>query len=206
MYDIDAATLSEADRYKLLSATIVPRPVAWVTTQNPAGGINLAPFSFFSGVGGGLLSLAIGRLGDALKDTPANLLRTHEAVVHLVSQSEAGAMNQSAAGLDPTISEADLLHLPLIASDKLTTPGLADSRARLECRLQQHIPITAPTGGRYDMLILEVVAFHYAQTVLSPDSLHIDFDQLDPLARLSGNHYAGLGTTFTLQRPQDPRR
>ncbi|KRM71938.1 flavin reductase family protein [Lacticaseibacillus brantae] len=203
--DINAADLSARDQYKLLSGSIIPRPIAWMTTQTPdLQTVNLAPFSFFTGISNQLplLSVAILR-HDGPKDTAVNLLANEEAVVHIVSQDLVGPMNQSAATMTPDQSELTSLALPTVASDVVRVPGLVAPKIRLETQLYQYTPVTDAAGAIItDLFILKVAVFHFADAVIDPEHLYINSQALDPLARLSGPTYAHLGDTFILHRPR----
>ena len=205
MINLSASELSPHEQYKLLSGSIIPRPIAWITTQNTAGLINLAPFSFTTGISNQLplLSVAILRERQAPKDTAANLLARHEAVVHMVSTDLTKAMNQTAARLAPDQSELTLIDLPLIPSTEIQVPGLQAARIRFETSLYQYVPISNAAGIiMTDLFILEIRQFHFAETVLDLPTLHVNPAALAPIARLAGPNYAELGRTFTLRRPK----
>ena len=205
MINLSASELSPHEQYKLLSGSIIPRPIAWITTQNTAGLINLAPFSFTTGISNQLplLSVAILRERQAPKDTAANLLDRHEAVVHMVSTDLTKAMNQTAARLAPDQSELTLIDLPLIPSTEIQVPGLQAARIRFETSLYQYVPIRNAAGIiMTDLFILEIRQFHFAETVLDLPTLHVNPTALAPIARLAGPNYAELGRTFTLRRPK----
>ena len=205
MINLSASELSPHEQYKLLSGSIIPRPIAWITTQNTAGLINLAPFSFTTGISNQLplLSVAILRERQAPKDTAANLLARHEAVVHMVSTDLTKAMNQTAARLAPDQSELTLIDLPLIPSTEIQVPGLQAARIRFETILYQYVPIRDAAGIiMTDLFILEISQFHFAETVLDLPTLHVNPTALAPIARLAGPNYAELGRTFTLRRPK----
>lgn len=205
MINLSASELSPHEQYKLLSGSIIPRPIAWITTQNTAGLINIAPFSFTTGISNQLplLSVAILRERQAPKDTAANLLARHEAVVHMVSTDLTKAMNQTAARLAPDQSELTLIDLPLIPSTEIQVPGLQAARIRFETILYQYVPIRDAAGIiMTDLFILEIRQFHFAETVLDLPTLHVNPAALAPIARLAGPNYAELGRTFTLRRPK----
>ena len=205
MINLSASELSPHEQYKLLSGSIIPRPIAWITTQNTAGLINIAPFSFTTGISNQLplLSVAILRERQVPKDTAANLLARHEAVVHMVSTDLTKAMNQTAARLAPDQSELTLIDLPLIPSTEIQVPGLQAARIRFETILYQYVPIRNAAGIiMTDLFILEIRQFHFAETVLDLPTLHVNTTALAPIARLAGPNYAELGRTFTLRRPK----
>lgn len=205
MINLSASELSPHEQYKLLSGSIIPRPIAWITTQNTAGLINLAPFSFTTGISNQLplLSVAILRERQVPKDTAANLLARHEAVVHMVSTDLTKAMNQTAARLAPDQSELTLIDLPLIPSTEIQVPGLQAARIRFETSLYQYVPIRNAAGIiMTDLFILEIRQFHFAEAVLDLPTLHVNTTALAPIARLAGPNYAELGRTFTLRRPK----
>lgn len=206
MYHFDATALSAADQYKFLSGSIIPRPIAWITTQNAKDrSVNLAPFSFFTGLSNQLplVSVAILRRGDQPKDTAANLMAWPQGVIHLVSHRNIQAMNQSAASLAPGQSEVTELALPTVTSQKVAVPGLADALIRLEVSVYQYVPVKAPAGQvMTDLFILRIEAFHFADSVFDPTTRYLNVAAFDPVARLAGPTYAHLGDTYTLKRPR----
>lgn len=202
----DAQKLDAPTNYKLLSGLIVPRPVAWLSTKSPAGVVNLAPFSFFTGASDELPLLTITilrRRNGETKDSARNLLTGKDGVVHIASQADLVALNQTAATLEPDVSEASINQLPLVASTVVSTPGLERAPARLEVSLYQHVPLTHPDGHvMSDLFVLRVVAYHLKNEVVDEANAHIDIAALDPLARLAGPEYATLGERRILKRPK----
>lgn len=208
MKHYSSQALTPDKRYKLLSGSIIPRPIAWVTTlgAQPDQTLNIAPFSFFSAVASQLplISLSIGRKADhQQKDTAANILNREEAVVHLVSQSLASEMNQTAASLPSDQSELKLTQLETTPSRTISVPALTAPKVRFETTLYQYVPITGNDNQVLtDLFILEVTDFYFADDVLDTNTLHVDAKQLDPLARLAGPTYGTVTGLFDLKRPQ----
>ncbi|WP_416354114.1 flavin reductase family protein [Agrilactobacillus fermenti] len=201
-----AQDLSHIDQYKLLSGSVIPRPIAWVTTLNSdTKVVNLAPFSYFSVASNQkpIISLAILRQNQSVKHTAFNILHQKEAVIHIVSAEFAAAMNATAAGIAAQNSELDLINEPLIKSDFIAVPGLVRAKIRLETTLYQHIPLLDKNKQvMTDLLLLEVQGFHFAEHILDETTKHIDVEALQPLGRLAGPNYTYLGKTFFMQRPK----
>jgi flavin reductase (DIM6/NTAB) family NADH-FMN oxidoreductase RutF len=176
---IDPFTHSTADNYKLLTNLVVPRPIAWVTSQNQDGVINLAPFSFFNAIGADPLYLiiSVGK-NDAgePKDTARNIQASGEFVVNMVTEELFDAMNLSAADFPAQESELEAANLHAAPSLRIKTPRLAEAQVSLECRLHSAQPLGANT-----LIIGEVVMFHIADQLIGP-RLHIE--NFAPLGRL----------------------
>ena len=105
---IDPSTNAPIDNYKLLTNLVVPRPIAWVTSQNAGGIVNLAPFSFFNAVGSDplFILISVGQNDNgSMKDTARNISATNEFVVNMVTEDVLAAMNISAADFPPDVSE-----------------------------------------------------------------------------------------------------
>jgi flavin reductase (DIM6/NTAB) family NADH-FMN oxidoreductase RutF len=167
---IDPKDHSKADNYKLLTNLVVPRPIAWVTSQSAAGVVNLAPFSFFNAVGSDplyvMISVAQGSAGK-LKDTARNILERGEFAVNLVTEELFAAMNLSAADFPPESSELEAAGLHAAASTHIGVPHIAEAQASLECRVHTTVPL-----GDYTVVIGEVLMFHVADALVGP-RLHI---------------------------------
>lgn len=208
MKHYSSQSLTPLKRYKLLSGSITPRPIAWVTTLGPKPNqtLNIAPFSFFSAVASQLplISLSIGRKQDfQQKDTAVNILNHQEAVIHLVSQPLASEMNQTAASLPSDQSELDLTQLTTTPSQTIAVPALAEPKVRFETTLYQYVPVTGNENQVIaDLFILEVTDFYFADDVLDTNTLHVNTKQLDPLARLAGSTYGRLTGLFEMKRPR----
>ena len=199
MIHIDLNALDATSIYKLLSGSIIPRPVAWVTTLNEDGVLNAAPFSFFNAAGGPFVSLSIGRNEGKLKDTSRNLLNLNEAVIHITDLENVNDMSDTAINLPSDTSEVDYFKLETVASHSVKVPGLKNARIRLEATLHQHIELEN-NGFINDFFLLKVTDIHLAHSVFDEGKNYILVDKLEPVARLSGNDYAKLGDIFTINR------
>lgn len=203
MISIDPNTQSERDNYKLLVGSIIPRPIAFVTTLSASGVLNAAPFSYFNIVASNppMVSISVGRKQGAYKDTSRNAIETGEFVVHISDETYIGAINQTAANLPPEESEVVLAGLTPIPSEKLAVPGIAEARFRMECVLERSIPLGGTADlPAVDLLIGRIVCFHIDESLY--DNGRIDPVGLRPVSRLAGNWYAGIGEPFTLERPE----
>jgi len=203
----DPAALAPADRYKLLIGAIVPRPIAWVSSISPAGDINLAPFSFFCGVGSDPMTLLFcpankpdGTEKDSLRNAkPAAEGGVGEFVVNVVPEDLARAMAACAEPLPHGENELDMLkslgvHLHTAPSTAVRPPRLAESPLSFECRTTQVIRTNPgrPAGG--NIVIGQVLQVH-ARDGLINERFHVDPDQLLAIGRMGG-----LGYCFTRER------
>ena len=193
---IDPALHSTIENYKLLTNLVVPRPIAWVTSQSQSGVINLAPFSFFNAVGSDPLYviISIGRNDDGeLKDTANNIEFSREFVVNLVTEELFDAMNISAADFPAEQSELEAAHLHTAPSVHIKTPRVAQAQASLECKLFSAQPLGANT-----LFIGEVVMFHVADHLIGP-RLHVN--NFAPIGRLgSPSVYCRTTDRFDIAR------
>ncbi|CAM2838739.1 flavin reductase family protein [Dellaglioa algida] len=205
MISFNSNELSTKNQYKLMSGTLIPRPIAWVTSANEAGLINLAPFSFFSVVSDKLplMSISINRRKDGvMKHTAANIVKTKQAVVQLPTRELMELVNQSAASFGSDESEVSELGLETVTSNLVSVPGIAGVKARFEVVLNQHVPIMDDGEIISDLFILEVVYFHIEDDILDQDKMYIDAKKLNPVARLAGPEYANIGEKYKLIRPK----
>lgn len=201
MLSIEPSALTERETYKFLIGSVVPRPIAWITTLNGEV-INAAPFSYFNVVSSvpPLLSVSIQRKNGEMKDTARNILTTQELVVHIVDESNVGSVNETAANLGPNESELERISFTVQPSEVITTPGVKEAKVRMECVLHQHIPIEHEGEATADLLIVRVVRFHIHHGLYEHG--RIDPRGLAPVGRLAGNFYTKLGETFELARPK----
>lgn len=195
MIDLAASALSAAAAYKLLVGIVVPRPIAWVSTINETGGINLAPFSCYTFVSNDppMVAVNCGLRDGILKDTQRNAVRSGEFVVNVVSEDLASPMHQSSADFPPETSEAELLGLELAASVTIRTPRIAAAPIALECRLHQVLEFG---NLRSQLVVGEVIHFRIAEALYRDGK--VDAMGWRPLARLGGPNYARLGEMITL--------
>jgi len=175
---------------------VVPRPVAWVTSLSPSGGVNLAPFSTFTFVSPKppMLAFSVGKRGGVYKDTARNILATEEYVVHIADRPLIGAVHASAVEYPPEMSESEALGLETAASLHVKPPRVKAAPIAMECRLRQCLEF-GETRSR--LIVGEVVAFHFRDGLLNNGK--IDTKALDPLCRLAGPNYATLGEIVALQ-------
>lgn len=202
MIEIDPATLTAHENYKLLTGSVVPRPIALVTTHSQDGVLNAAPFSYFSIVASDppMLSLSIQRKQGVMKDTARNVMDTGEFVVHIVDEANVHAANQTAANLPPHESEVEIAGLTPVASVAIAVPGIQESRIRMECVLEHSLRLGGSESDPVcDLLIGRVVRFHFSEDVY--DGGCVATDRLQPVSRLGGPDYAALGDQFSLERP-----
>lgn len=187
---IDPDLLNPDALYKLLTGVVVPRPIAWVTTLSPGGGVNLAPFSAFTFVSTKppMVGISVGRKEGVMKDTGNNILATGEFVVHVPDRTLLPAVHQSSIEYPPEVSEVAELGLQTLPSERIATPRLAAAPIAMECRLHRSIPF-GDTGSEF--MVGEVVLFHLRDGLAVGGK--IDTQALQPICRLGGPNYAELG-------------
>lgn len=199
--EFDFSVVPAGDRYKLMSASITPRPIAWVTSRSSAGVANVAPFSFFNMVAADPPLVAIGFLRQAdgrHKDTPANILETKEFVVNLVSEADAPAMNFTCIDAPPEFDEAAHAGLALARSSVVAPDRIATAPVSMECRLYQAIE-----AGQSTIVLGEVVRFHIHDRFIDAEKLHVDTMAMGLVARMHGaGWYSRSDTSFQLLRPR----
>jgi flavin reductase (DIM6/NTAB) family NADH-FMN oxidoreductase RutF len=193
---IDPAQQSKADNYKLLTNLVIPRPIAWITSQSAQGVINLAPFSFFNAVGADPLyvvfSLSNNPHGQP-KDTASNIQATGEFVVNMVTQELFDAMNISAADFPAEESELEAAGLHASPSVRIKVPRVAEAQVSLECSL-----FSTQQLGANTLFIGEVLMFHVADHLIGP-RLHIN--GFAPIGRLgSPSVYCRTTDRFDIAR------
>ena len=187
--------------YQLLVGGIIPRPIAWVSSQSSDGITNLAPYSFFSVASCNPPILTITHVNSQntiAKDTLTNLLETKECVVNVVTESEIENMNLSCASYPANKSEIDELGLETVGSKLVKPPSIKASPVRYECRLRETLSLSdKPLGGV--LILLDVVAVYVDNKVIE-DEL-IKADKLKAVGKLGDNDYCSANADLTLLRP-----
>src|ERR1700760_1457819 len=197
----DFAVLPHRDRYKLLVSTITPRPIAWIVSEDPGGRLNAAPFSFFNALAGDppVVGIGIGsHEAGRPKDTRANIQRTRQFVVNLVSQEIAEAMNITAIEFPAGVDELEQAGLHTIPSVHVKPPRIAESPVSIECELMQIVEFGADNG----LVLGRVLAMHIKdEVVLEEQKCYIE----TPAVRLVGRMhrtgwYARTSDLFEIPR------
>ncbi|QCJ41247.1 flavin reductase family protein [Bacillus sp. S3] len=202
MLSIDPASLSEKENYKFLIGSIIPRPIAFVTTMSTDGILNGAPFSYFNIVSSNppMISLSIQRAQGRQKDTARNIIETKEFVVHIVDDHNVEKVNKTAASLPPEQSEIELAKLTPVNSVKVSVPGVKEAKIRMECRLEHSLELGGSDSSGCDLIIGKIVQFHIDESIYEKG--RIDPMGLAAVSRLAGNYYAKIGEIFEIERPK----
>lgn len=199
-FDLDPDTPQFS--YKLLAATVTPRPIAWVTTQGKNGVINAAPYSFFNVMGHTPPTVAIGILADpekGWKDTARNILDTGEFVVNLVPEALAKEMNQTCTNAPSDVSEMEIAGLQSAPATHVKPPCIAGAPVSFECKTFTVVS----TSPEQAIVIGQVLAIHIAdQYVIDAEKGYIDTPAIGLIGRMHGSGwYTRTGDTFQMERP-----
>ena len=207
MRTINPADHKVGEIYKLMVGLIVPRPVALVSTVDRDGVPNVAPFSFFNGVGSNpptvlfcptLHSPSTLRPDDR-KDTLRNVEQTGEFVINIVSTAIAAETNLAAADVGPEVDEFQLAGLTAIPSEVVRPPRVAEAPAQMECKLLQ-IVFTGQGSGAGVVVLGEILRFHVREDL--EENFRIDPGKLDAVGRMAGNTWVSTHERFELVRPK----
>ena len=194
--------MAPADRYELLLGTIVPRPIALITTLGPDGRINAAPYSLFNVMGHDPAVAMVSVLAhpDArLKDTAHNILATKEFVINLVSEIFAEAMNITCIDAPPGINELELANLKTAASVKVKPPRVTGSPVAFECRL-----LTSISFGPNQAIVAGQIVHAYVEDRFVLDQARglVDTPELKLIGGMHGaKWYTKLSDRFEMERP-----
>jgi flavin reductase (DIM6/NTAB) family NADH-FMN oxidoreductase RutF len=193
---IDPSDLGAEQAYRLITGIVVPRPIAWVTSLSGTGVVNLAPFSAFTFVSPKppMLAISVGRKGRIYKDTAQNILRNEEYVVHIADTALMTMVHESSTEYPSDVSEVEELKLETLPSERIAVPRLRAAPIAMECRFRQCLEF-GETRSR--LIVGEVLAFHIRDGLLNDGK--IETEALDPIARIGGPRYAGLGEIVTLK-------
>lgn len=194
------SALAPIDRYKLLSSTITPRPIAWVSTRSPEGILNAAPFSFFNVFGEDppIVGFSINdRSPGDRKDTGRNIRATPDFVVNLVSEETLRQMNVTAAEFEPDVDEFEAPGLTPVPSLSIGSPRIAESPVSMECALFEIVPL----GPSRSLVLGEVKIMHIRDDLVSDaERFHVDTQSIRLIGRVQGNSYIRTRDAFVLKR------
>lgn len=193
-----ASDVAPRDRYKILTAFVLPRPIAWVTTLGPTGVVNAAPFSFFNVFGEDppLIMFAINKRPDGrLKDTWTNIQRTNEFVVHIPDEPMALAMHNSSGDFPPDMGEPDQLGLKLAPSMDIKVPRLADAPWAMECKTWQIINVKEER----QLIIGEGTRFHIRDELWDTTKMRVEMDKYHPVGRMFADRYCRTNDRMDFQ-------
>lgn len=205
--EVDPATVAPGEVYSLLTACVIPRPIAFVSSLSRSGIANLAPFSFFNAGGANPPSVVFMPVTSGAgrdKDTLQNVRETGEYVVHIVPWAIRERMNAASADFPPEVDEFEVAGFTKVASARVKPWRVLESPIALECRLFR---IVEHGSGPYhaNYVIGEVVHLHIAEAVMT--GTHVDAAKVDAIARLGGPNYTRVTreSIFSLPRPAPPR-
>jgi flavin reductase (DIM6/NTAB) family NADH-FMN oxidoreductase RutF len=198
---LDIHTIPERDRYKLLIGAVVPRPIAWVSTMDAVGNLNVAPFSFFNAVCSVPMTLlfcvGVADTRDGKKDTLRNIEAVPEFVINMTNEATASAMNLTATPLPPSQSEFEWAGLTPAPSTSIRVPRVAEAPIAFECRLQRIVTVSdQPEGG--SVIFGEVQCIHLRDDLYANGRILLEGYQ--PIGRLGGNGYVRVTDTFEMAR------
>jgi len=204
MVDLLADDLTETQRSQLLHGAVVPRPIAWITSQRDGGPVNLAPFSCYTYICGTppLVLIAIGSREGRLKDTLENVLSTGEFVINSVECELVTQVAQSAWDYSADAGEAVALRLNLESSLQVNVPRVANAAVSLECTLDRLIPIG--DMAEHNLLIGQVRCYRIHDELFRDG--RIDVNKFLPVGRLGGSHYVSLGNVMHVPVKADERK
>ena len=203
---LDPNEIPFQETHKLMIGSIIPRPIAFVSTQSNNGKNNVAPFSYFNGVCSKppTIMFAPARRGwnGEEKDTLINIRDTEEFVVNIVSESFAEKMVMCATDFDSDVDEFEISGLTPTNSKKIKPPRVEEAKISFECKLNQIVEIGDGTAGSGFVVIGTIVLFHIDDGIY--DNGRILTDKLEPLGRLAGNWYTRSTDTLKIDRKVKP--
>lgn len=175
MLSFDPTRNTVRENYKLLVGSIIPRPIAFVTSVAKDGTVNGAPFSYFNIVSSEppRISVSVQRKNhNTPKDTARNILHSKEFVVHIVDENNVEKINQTAASLPPDESEVTKESLEVLRSQVVSVPAIADSKVTFECLLERNIELGEGNNINTDLIIGKIVRIHIDREVyMNPGEL-----------------------------------
>ncbi|WP_017996167.1 flavin reductase family protein [Rhizobium leguminosarum] len=194
----DFAKLTERERYKILIGTVIPRPIALVTTVSKDGKPNARPFSFFNVLTHDPAIVAIGveNYSDMrFKDTARNIRETGEFTVHICDDALVDQMEVCAIKFGPEVDELSEAGLVTVPGQMVRSPRILAAPAALECR--RHT--TLQVGPAREIILGEVLGVHVRSDAVNPANLHIDQQRMDAVGRMGSHTYARTRDQFDIK-------
>ncbi|WP_130733849.1 flavin reductase family protein [Flavobacterium sp. J27] len=187
--------------YKLLTGTIIPRPIGWISTIDAKGINNLAPFSYFNMVSSDppCVIFSTRRDNDTNKDTLNNVLENKQFVVNLVTENVVEQMNLTSESVGAEIDEFQLANLTPIDSVAVLPKRVKDSLVHFECEMIHHYFIDNDSKGGACVVIGKIITMHIDDSILMENN-RINLETYTPIARLAGSNYGKLGEIFSIKR------
>ena len=195
---IDPQTLDGTAVYKLLIGSVVPRPIAWVSSVDGAGVANLAPFSYFMAITAEPPTIAFScspREG-AKKDTLRNIEGARAFVVNIVDDERAEQMNLTSGDYAPEVDEFALARLTAAPGVKVKVPRVQEAPISMECTVDRIVPV-----GPAHLVLGEIVQWHVRDDIYDVATGRLDMHRLRPVGRLTGNLYSHIHQIFEMKRP-----
>lgn len=197
----DPANLEHAAVYKLLTGSVIPRPIGWISSISEDGINNLAPFSYFNAIGEDPphVMFSTTRGNNSNKDTLNNVLATKQFVVNMVTEETVERMNATSQAFSPDVDEFEFVGLTPIASTKIKPMRVAESPVTFECELVHSYSLEDHKNGGATMLVGKIVMMHFHDEVLL-ENYKINLENYKPVARLAGSNYTTIGKIFSIKR------
>lgn len=192
--------LTPREAYKVMIGTIVPRPIAWVTTVSPEGVVNAAPYSFFNCLSADPPILALGvenKPDRSFKDTAWNIRMTECFTVNIVDRANVEAMAATAAAFESGVDEVQMAGLTTAPGEKIIAPRIAEAPVAFECRRYMGIQVSAAR----EIILGQIVMAHVREDIMERDTCYSDHTKLDAIGRMGGNGYAGTMDYFDFPTP-----
>ena len=201
--EINFQDISPRERYKLLSSTVIPRPIAMVSSRGLDGVDNVAPYSFFNVFSEDppIVILGLQNKDDGSpKDTTRNILKTSEFVVNMIDRKMVEAMNNCAVDFPPEVSEFDITGLNRAPCEVIAANRLAEAPVALECRQT----FTIKLNKNRDICLGEVLYMHIRDDIIDAKTKKIKIENYEIVARLFADYYAGITDPYALERIDMP--
>jgi len=201
---IDPSTIPAQTMYRVLIGSVVPRPIAFVSTMSEAGVLNVAPFSFFNAFCADPPVVGFGPVWrKPAKDTITNIRAMREFVVNIVGEDIAEAMNVCSAEFPPDVDEFQQSNLTPVPSVVVKPPRVKESKINMECSLLQIVDFSEkPHGG--SLVLGQIVRLHVDDEIID-ESYKIDADKLRAIGRMGGPEYTRTRDRFIMLRPSQER-